>query len=119
MRRSSHVFFEQEFDPIRAFPVAPARPAQTLTAGQLESLWGDLGQTDTARSYLAMWVLAAVPQQSVAFLKELLRPVAAPDAGQQQRIAIDLRRPAELAHPDDERRVEQAACLQVIHQRRP
>ena len=32
---------------------------------------------------------------------------------------LDLRRAAELAHPHDQRRVEQAAVLQVGHQRRP
>ena len=35
------------------------------------------------------------------------------------RVAVDLRRAAELAHPDDQRRVEQAARLQVGHQRGP
>ena len=32
-------------------------------------------------------------------------------------LLVDLRRAAELAHPDDQGRVEQAALLQVVHQR--
>src|SRR5262245_25571837 len=34
-------------------------------------------------------------------------------------VAVDLRRAAELAHPHDQGRVEQAAFLQIVDQRRP
>src|SRR5205814_8757268 len=34
-------------------------------------------------------------------------------------LGVDLRRAAELAHPDDQGRVEQAAFLEVAHQRAP
>ena len=34
-------------------------------------------------------------------------------------LRVDLGRPAELAHPDDQRRVEQAAAPEVVHQGRP
>ena len=34
-------------------------------------------------------------------------------------LLVDLRRPAELAHPDDQRRVEEAALLQIVHQSGP
>src|SRR5436309_1918769 len=40
-----------------------------------------------------------------------IRPVVPPGE------LIDLRRPAELAHPDDQRRVQQAALMEVLQQR--
>src|SRR5579883_647323 len=43
---------------------------------------------------------------------ERARPVVAPGRG------VDSRRPAELAHPDHQRGVEQSALMQVLQQRR-
>jgi RNA polymerase sigma factor (sigma-70 family) len=50
-----------------------------LTAGELAGLWADLAG-DAAPADRALWKLALVPQQSVPFLREQLRPPAPADA---------------------------------------
>jgi WD40 repeat protein len=42
----------------------------------LESIWGDLVNADTAHAHAIIWSLVALPQRTVAFLKDRLRPTA-------------------------------------------
>jgi WD40 repeat protein len=50
-----------------------------LSPPQLDALWGDLEGEDAARAGESIWKLIA-GRQTVAFLKEHLHPVSAPDA---------------------------------------
>ena len=74
-----HVFFEEEFKAGDGFDAAPAYAPPPLTKARLEDLWDDLGGRDPAREYLAVWSLAASPEQSVPLLREKVRPAASPD----------------------------------------
>jgi hypothetical protein len=58
---------------------APGR--ERLSRKELDSCWVALADRDAEPAYQAAQVLAAVPQQSVPFLEEVLRPVPAEDAG--------------------------------------
>ena len=51
--------------------------------------WADLGGKDGGKAHEAIWSLISVPQQSVPFLDERLRPVAF-DAGQLAQWLADL-----------------------------
>src|SRR5262249_20758562 len=50
-----------------------------LTAKELEERWSDLAGADALRAYQAILALAAVPEQSVPFLREHVKPRPAPD----------------------------------------
>lgn len=54
------------------------------SAHEMELLWNDLASEDAVRAYRARWSLAADPGQTVAFLAERMRRVAAADP---QRVA--------------------------------
>jgi RNA polymerase sigma factor (sigma-70 family) len=58
------------------------RPRGRLAAQELETLWTDLGSDDAVRAYQGLWALVEAPDQTVALLKERLRPVA--DVARQQ-----------------------------------
>ncbi len=64
--------------------LVPRRKQEKLSAKEVESRWTDLAGADAARAFRAIAALAAAPKQSVPFLKERLRPVAAAD---ERRIA--------------------------------
>ncbi len=49
----------------------------------LKKCWTDLAGPDTTQAYTALWALAAVPEQSVPFLREKLHPL--PPLGETQR----------------------------------
>jgi hypothetical protein len=70
----------------RALTVPP-RP-QTLAAA-----WADLAAGDAAQAYRALTMLAGQRAQAVAFLKERLRPAAAPSAKELARLLKDLDSP--------------------------
>jgi hypothetical protein len=55
-----------------------------LSPREREGLWAALAEDDAARANDAVWALTATPGPTVAFLKERVRPVAAPDP---QRLA--------------------------------
>jgi hypothetical protein len=64
-----------------------------LAPRDLERLWADLADEDAAKAHQAVWTLVAVPAKAVAFLKERLRPTAALDGKQVQRLIVDLDSP--------------------------
>jgi WD40 repeat protein len=64
-----------------------------LAPRDLERLWADLADQDAAKAHQAVWTMAAVPAKAVPFLKEQLRPTAALDAKQVQRLIADLDSP--------------------------
>jgi endonuclease YncB( thermonuclease family) len=69
---------------------ARKRPAGMLTDKQLEALWTDLAGADAGQAHRARWVLAAAPEQTVPWLQERLRPIAAPNPEQIARLLADL-----------------------------
>jgi hypothetical protein len=83
-----HVFFDQEFALDEGFAApAPAGRPRKVSLRRLEALWADLGEPDAAKGYFALWGLAGVPAQAAPFLRERLRPAAAPGRGEGDRIA--------------------------------
>jgi RNA polymerase sigma factor (sigma-70 family) len=62
-----------------------------LSPRELANLWTDLAGADAARGYQAVRQLTAGSGQTVAFLKQRLRPVAAPDARRLERLITDLK----------------------------
>jgi WD40 repeat protein len=56
-----------------------AGTGRTLSPGEAEGAWVDLGVEDAARAYQAMAALAAAPEHAVPFLRECLRPVRLPE----------------------------------------
>jgi RNA polymerase sigma factor (sigma-70 family) len=60
------------------------RPAKPPAAQDIPALWADLAHPDAAVAFRALSGLAAAPGLSVSWLKERLRPIAAPNS---QRLA--------------------------------
>jgi WD40 repeat protein len=56
----------------------PPRQSPLLTK-ELEALWADLSGDDATKAFQAIHRLAVVPEQTVPFLREHLKPVPAPD----------------------------------------
>jgi WD40 repeat protein len=61
-------------------------PRRDLTRQEIAELWGRLGD----EAHEAIWKLVGAPAAAVAFLREKLRPVAAPDAKEVARLLADL-----------------------------
>jgi hypothetical protein len=59
----------------------------------MQRLWDDLRSSDAIKAGTAIWTLAAVPQKSLPYLKERLRPVRAEDTPQVSRLIADLDSP--------------------------
>jgi WD40 repeat protein len=55
-----------------------------------EVWWLELGSTDAARAYAAVWGLAEAPKTTVAFLKGRLRPVEVASPAEIDRLIADL-----------------------------
>lgn len=64
-----------------------------LPPHDLDRLWANLAGEDAGKAHQAEWTLAAVPTKAVPYLKNHLRPVAALDAMQVQRLIADLDSP--------------------------
>ena len=64
------------------------RPAE-LAGGtaEFQRLWADLAGGDAAKAYQAVRALAAAPKQAVPFLRQRLKPLAAPTAAERERFA--------------------------------
>jgi hypothetical protein len=107
----------------------PARSrAEQPSARELEERWSELAGSDAAKAYRAIWSLVGVPEQSVPFLKEHLKPIPAVDAKRltqltteldDQRFAVrkkatdELEKLADLAVPALQRILEQKPSLEV------
>jgi WD40 repeat protein/uncharacterized protein (UPF0147 family) len=64
-----------------------AEPARRpLAAGELRQCWSELAGPDAAAAFQAIRRLAAAPEQTLAFLRERLRPVPAPDRERVRRL---------------------------------
>jgi hypothetical protein len=63
-----------------------------LAARDLDSLWGDLKDSDAEKAYRAIWTLTTGPKLAIPYLRERLQPkkVAAPDAREIDRLIADL-----------------------------
>jgi RNA polymerase sigma factor (sigma-70 family) len=61
-----------------------------LSPKELETLWADLVGEDATKAYRAMRALVAAPTRSLSFLRQHLRPVAAPDPKRLARLIADL-----------------------------
>jgi RNA polymerase sigma factor (sigma-70 family) len=57
---------------------------------ELGALWTDLAGGDAARAYRALRALAAAPEQTIPFLRQHVRPAAAPDPKHLARLIADL-----------------------------
>jgi len=92
-----------------------AQPAaMDLEEKQVAAHWAELAGEDAGKAFLAIRALAAAPRNAVPFLKDRLKPVAAPDPKElaqwlaelddpefatRQKAAADLERMGELAEP--------------------
>lgn len=61
-----------------------------LSPPEVERLWATLASEDATAAYQAIWELVAAPRQSVAFIKERLRPVPAVDSVRVTALIKDL-----------------------------
>jgi RNA polymerase sigma factor (sigma-70 family) len=78
-------------------PLPPMR-TRPLAAGELESLWSDLADTDAAKAWQAVWRLSGARQDALLLLQERLRPYPTAPADVTQKLL------AELDDPSFERR---------------
>jgi WD40 repeat protein len=60
------------------------------TQAEISAWWADLLNTESARAYSAIWRLAAVPNEAVAWIKERITPVTAAQAAEINRHIQDL-----------------------------
>jgi len=61
-----------------------------LDSDRITSCWNDLAGENAAKAYQAIWTLVSVPQQTVPFLKEHLRPAPVVDQKRMDRLVADL-----------------------------
>jgi hypothetical protein len=66
-----------------------ARPAE-LSPAEADARWAELASADAATAYRAVWMLSLSPEQTVALLKDRLRPTSPADAGQLARLIARL-----------------------------
>jgi RNA polymerase sigma factor (sigma-70 family) len=69
---------------------APPAGKAAVSPAEREAAWRDLADADAAKAYTALLALAADREGAVSFLKDRLRPAAAPDAGRFARLVADL-----------------------------
>jgi WD40 repeat protein len=84
----------------------PELPVKALTAGALESCWQTVADNDAARAFTAMSTLIAAPADSVAWIKERVRPVP----------PLDVKRISDLMHQlnDDQFKVRHKATAELL-----
>ncbi len=68
----------------------PALPAKALQAGDLEKLWQELANEDGAKGFPAMVDLVATPKESVAWIKDHVKPAAPLDKKLTQKLIKQL-----------------------------
>jgi hypothetical protein len=64
--------------------------AQSLAPAELESRWQDLARRDATKAFRTMWELVAAGEQTLALLRDRLRPVMLPDAAAVAQLLADL-----------------------------
>jgi formylglycine-generating enzyme required for sulfatase activity len=72
---------------------APRSPSLRLSDKDIEGLWTALAGADACRAYRAVWSLTMAPGQTVAWLKQRLRPVPAVEPRVVTRLLVELNSP--------------------------
>ena len=78
---------------IAGFPqlrIPPEQLGRPLAADELGAAWTNLGDAAVRPSVNAGWLLAAVPEQAVPFLKQRVRAIPIPDAKRLDRLIREL-----------------------------
>jgi hypothetical protein len=88
-----NVFFEKVFEIDKLFPNPAVSETIKLTGEQLQAAWNGLAGRDEVPAFFALWRLVASPAQSVALLKENLKPAVKPDPQRFQQKLTDLGNP--------------------------
>jgi WD40 repeat protein len=96
---------------VAAWSASASAEAQQAERLDLEALWTDLAGADATVGYQAIWAFAAVPEQSVPFLKERLRPVPPPDRREVEQLLDDLQSPQFAVRDKATRELEKLAEL--------
>jgi WD40 repeat protein len=86
----------------------PAKTMVPLSAGQLEALWNDLGSSDVARAYRAVWGITANLHQTMPFVKSHIKLLVPADP---QRVQVLL---TELGHDQITRRDKASQDLEKL-----
>jgi RNA polymerase sigma factor (sigma-70 family) len=68
----------------------PPHPPEPLAAKALDSLWNDLAGADAAKAWQAVWRLADAPADTLAWLRDKLRPIEPAPAELTRRLLADL-----------------------------
>jgi RNA polymerase sigma factor (sigma-70 family) len=76
---ADNTILEWDLTSLEREPVAPGDrvPSARLTAQETDALWAGLRDTDAVRAYKSLHALAAVPAQTLPFLRQDLKPAAA------------------------------------------
>ena len=64
--------------------------ARSLSRESLAGLWSDLGSEDTSRAYRAIWKMVLGNEQTIAFLRQHLKPAATISEAILSRLVADL-----------------------------
>ena len=71
-----HVYFGRTLDDLDRIDATALRDRPPrLAPGDLGRLWAELDGPDASKAYRAFWTFAALPEQAVPFLAEVLSPV--------------------------------------------
>ena len=81
--------------------------AKPLTQDRLEQCWTDLAGTDARRAFLAVHKLTAAPQETLALLRERLKPAKTPDTEEMRRLLAELGDEAFLTRDAAAKRLDQ------------
>jgi len=105
----------------------PGRVRKKISDRELATAWADLAGNDAAKAYVAIWLLADAPGDSVPYLRARLRPAVAPTADQLSKLITrldaaafadreaaekDLRELGELAMPALRDRLKAGALIE-------
>jgi hypothetical protein len=75
---------------IWGLPASGRQRLAPLSPRELQTLWDDLAQNDAPRAYRAMGSFLQAPPQSVPFLQEHVRPIAALENARFQQLLVGL-----------------------------
>jgi hypothetical protein len=88
-------------------------PPRELNVKELEAIWSDLGTTNVVQASESIRILAAAPGQSVAFLRDHLKPATLPEPAVLARLIAELDEPRFATRQKAEEQLEQLAELAV------